>query len=316
MALGSEDERRKMAHTHTFAFKGNIISPPANIAVQGVGVKGGILTNDGTGVWKSADGLVSFTPANGISPVYAALQQQGNIVTLLMRVNDVALTANIGTVLGSIAGVPESCAGDGNAVSASIRAWLGSDNSYVSANSYINNNNVNVCVGITASVRIVIAVTYSTAASGSVNPADSKSILVDNEDTGLGTVYSMLQGTTPPTVVTDANDAVAASWAKFFFMGNVDPATAHLPPNINGTEHYLLQWLPIADGYNVNSPSISYGNQICYLTRRQKPYGNAWIRHKEGNTWGSWRMLDMPEMPTSGTYTLKVINGVPQWVSG
>jgi len=179
-----------MASSHAFAYKGNIISPPANVSVQGVGVKGGVLTDDGTGVWRSADGLVSFTPAlsvlgssAGIDAV--ALILSGNQAFFHIQISSASLAAQSNPIqFGAMAGIPNPI-GRGQAYgSSNIRGGI----------FYVSYTGVLVGGGFDALSNGVLrcTITFSVPASGSVNPADSKSMLVDNDNAALGSIFSKL----------------------------------------------------------------------------------------------------------------------------
>jgi len=176
-----------MAKSHVFAFKGNIISPPAVIAVQGLGVKGGVLSQSGAS-WVSADGLVSFTPASGISVLNALLRQQGNIVDFVAQIA-LSADASAGTALtiGTLSGVPETENSQNTGI---MRHW--DTHSLHPLRATGTTLYLIPTVALSSGSGLAGEVTYSVAASGSVNPADSKTILVDNEDDAQGTVSQYL----------------------------------------------------------------------------------------------------------------------------
>jgi len=180
---------------HAFAFKGNIIAPPANIAVQGVGVKGGVLAKDSSGVWKSADGAFSFTPSGmSFSAGYDIpfISQSGNLITIYIRGTVATLSANASTQIGTLSGVP--LISYGNSPLSVTNVTTGYANLQGRLSITGSDYNVQIFNGgaALANQLILASCTLSIPVSGAVSPADSKSILVDNDNAALGSVYKNL----------------------------------------------------------------------------------------------------------------------------
>jgi len=181
-----------MAKSHAFAYRGNIISPPANIAVQGVGVKGGALSDDGTGVWASADGLVSITVPtastfdSGLTGMF--LLQIGNTVYFECTggLTRSVRSAGASYLFGTLSGVPFPNSGAIigqrlNSTANNINLMVAGDNGEI----------YSLFLGAASNGSgMKCSFTYSVPASGTVNPADGKTILVDNDHPEFGSIYS------------------------------------------------------------------------------------------------------------------------------
>jgi len=229
--------------THAFAFKGNIISPPAMIAVQGIGVKGGALADDGAGVWKSTDGLVSFTPASGVTISAVFVQQSANFVVISIS-GSASFAASTGKALGTFSGAatpPKQTIGSG---------VLSNGSAFVATYAQIASGTNTVLLqgmGTVTSSAFALNITYSVAALGAVNPSDAKTMLVDNDNAAIGTVYDAIHSltdalATPKTIVgsvvkmygTPTPDALyGGTWARISTKATAtltqDSSSATLP---------------------------------------------------------------------------------------